>query len=73
MSVSYKKLWVLLAERSLSKVDLRKIAGITLHSLEKLLKDLNIEFEDKWDEKINREICRVDYYQRIWLTEFEFG
>lgn len=42
-----------------------KIAGITLHSLEKLLKDLNIEFEDKWDEKINREICRVDYYQRI--------
>lgn len=42
-----------------------KIAGITLLSLEKLLKDLNIEFEDKWDEKVNREICRVDYYQQI--------
>lgn len=42
-----------------------RIAGITLLSLEKLLKDLNIAFENKWDEKINREICRVDYYQRI--------
>ena len=42
-----------------------KISGITLLSLEKLLKDLNIELESEWDKKVNREICRVDYYQRI--------
>ena len=38
MSVSYKKLWILLAERSLSKVDLRKMAGITPGILTKLKK-----------------------------------
>jgi len=36
MSVSYKKLWILLAERSLSKVDLRKMAGITPGILTKM-------------------------------------
>lgn len=42
-----------------------RIAGITLLSLEKLLNSMNIEFHDKLDEKINREICRVEYYQKI--------
>lgn len=42
-----------------------KISGITLNSLEKLLNKLNVEFNDRLDEKINREICRVSYYQSI--------
>lgn len=42
-----------------------KIAGISLTSLEKLLNNLNIEYHTKLDEKINREICRVGYYQKI--------
>lgn len=42
-----------------------KIAGISLTSLEKLLNNLNIEYHAKLDEKINREICRVEYYQKI--------
>ena len=37
-----------------------RIVGITLHSLKKY-----IAFDDKWDENVNREICRIDYYQRV--------
>ena len=44
MSISYKKLWILLAERSLSKVDLRKMAGITPGILTKLNKNEVVSF-----------------------------
>ena len=36
MRVSYKKLWVLLAEREMSKVELRKLAGIAPATFTKL-------------------------------------
>ena len=39
MSVSYKKLWVMLAEKGWSKVDLRKNANITPGILTKLNKN----------------------------------
>lgn len=36
MRVSYKKLWVLLAEREMSKAELRKLAGIAPATFTKL-------------------------------------
>ena len=44
MSVSYKKLWVMLAERGWSKVDLRKNAKITPCILTKLNKNEVVSF-----------------------------
>lgn len=44
MSVSYKKLWILLAERGWSKVDLRKNAKITPGILTKLNKNEVVSF-----------------------------
>lgn len=39
MAVSYKKLWILLVEREMSKVDLRKQAGIAPNTMTKLRKN----------------------------------
>ena len=39
MRVSYKKLWVMLAERELSKMELRKLAGISPATFTKLGKN----------------------------------
>lgn len=39
MSVSYKKLWVLLAEKEISKADLRKMADIAPSTMTKLNKN----------------------------------
>ena len=36
MKVSYKKLWVILAEREMSKAELRKLAGIAPATFTKL-------------------------------------
>ena len=42
MSVSYKKLWKLLIDKEISKVDLRKHAGISTGTLAKLGKNENV-------------------------------
>ena len=42
MSVSYKKLWVMLAEREMSKVELRKLAGIAPATFTKLRKNQEV-------------------------------
>ena len=42
MMVSYKKLWVLLAEREMSKVELRKLAGIAPATFTKLRKNQEV-------------------------------
>ena len=42
MRVSYKKLWVLLAERELSKMQLRKLAGISPATFTKLGKNQEV-------------------------------
>lgn len=42
MSVSYKKLWKLLIDKEMSKVDLRKKAGISTGTLAKLGKNENV-------------------------------
>ena len=39
MRVSYKKLWVLLAQKEMSKAELRKAAGIAASTLTKLNKN----------------------------------
>ena len=44
MSVSYKKLWVMLAEKGWSKVDLRKNTNITPGILTKLNKNEVVSF-----------------------------
>jgi DNA (cytosine-5)-methyltransferase 1 len=45
MSVSYRKLWPLLAERNLKKKDLREMSGITTNALAKLGKDENVSID----------------------------
>ena len=42
MRVSYKKLWVMLAEREMSKVELRKLAGIAPATFTKLSKNQEV-------------------------------
>lgn len=42
MSVSYKKLWKLLIDKEMTKVDLRKKAGISTGTLAKLGKNENV-------------------------------
>lgn len=42
MSVSYKKLWKLLIDREMTKVELRKAAGIRTGTLAKLGKNENV-------------------------------
>ena len=39
MSISYKKMWVLLAQREMSKADLRKAADISPNTMTKLRRD----------------------------------
>ena len=60
MSISYKKMWVLLAQREMSKADLRKAADISpntmtklrrnepvsLATLEKVCTLINVDFAD---------------------------
>ena len=42
MKVSYKKLWVLCAEREISKADLRKRAGLSSATFTKLRKNQEV-------------------------------
>lgn len=42
MRVSYKKLWVMLAEREMSKVELRKLAGIAPATFTKLRRNQEV-------------------------------
>ena len=42
MKVSYKKLWVTLAEREMSKVELRRLAGIAPATFTKLRKNQEV-------------------------------
>ena len=39
LSVSYKKLWILLIDKKMSKADLRRAADIASNTLTKLRKD----------------------------------
>lgn len=42
MKVSYKKLWILLAQREMSKVELRKSAGISPATFTKLRRNQEV-------------------------------
>ncbi len=42
MKVSYKKLWIMLAEREMSKVELRKLAGIAPATFTKLRRNQEV-------------------------------
>ena len=42
MSISYKKLWIMLAEREMSKVELRKLAGISPATFTKLRRNQEV-------------------------------
>ena len=42
MKVSYKKLWVMLAEREMSKAELRKLAGIAPTTFTKLRRNQEV-------------------------------
>ena len=61
MSVSYKKLWVLLAEKEISKADLRKMADIAPSTMTKLNKNefVALSILLKICEKLNCDIGDV--------------
>ena len=46
MKVSYKKLWVLCAEKEMSKAELRKRAGISSATFTKLRKNQEVTQQD---------------------------
>lgn len=45
MVVSYTKLWKLLLDKKLKRIDLRKLAGMSSHTLAKLGKDESVSLE----------------------------
>ena len=42
MKISYKKLWHLLLEKNMTKLDLRKLTGISTTTVQKLTKDESV-------------------------------
>ena len=45
MAVSYKKLWVLLAEKEIRKIDMKEKSGISSNTLAKLGKNENVSMD----------------------------
>ena len=45
MTISYKKLWIMLAEREMSKVELRRLAGLSPATLTKLRRNQSVSME----------------------------
>ena len=64
MSLSYKKLWELLIDKRLNKVELYKITGISKSTLNKLNNGKNIN-----TEILNR-ICRALEYDVNDIVEY---
>ena len=42
MKISYKKLWHLLLDKNMNKLDLRKLTGISTTTVQKLTKDESV-------------------------------
>ena len=42
MKISYKKLWHLLLDKNMTKLDLRKLTGISTTTIQKLTKDESV-------------------------------
>ena len=45
MTISYKKLWIMLAEREMSKAELRRLAGLSPATLTKLCRNQSVSME----------------------------
>ena len=45
MTISYKKLWVMLAEREMSKAELRRLAGLSPATFTKLRRNQPVSME----------------------------
>lgn len=45
MTISYKKLWIMLAEREMSKAELRRLAGLSPATLTKLRRNQSVSME----------------------------
>ena len=45
MTISYKKLWIMLAEREMSKAELRRQAGLSPATLTKLRRNQSVSME----------------------------
>ena len=45
MTISYKKLWVMLASREMSKAELRRLAGLSPATLTKLRRNQSVSME----------------------------
>lgn len=59
MKISYKKLWHLLLDKNMTKLDLRKLTGISTTTIQKLTKDESVGVDillricEKLDVKID--------------------
>ena len=45
MTISYKKLWIMLAEREMSKAELRRLDGLSPATLTKLRRNQSVSME----------------------------
>ena len=45
MTISYRKLWIMLAEREMSKAELRRLAGLSPATLTKLRRNQSVSME----------------------------
>ena len=45
MTISYKKLWIMLVEREMSKAELRRLAGLSPATLTKLRRNQSVSME----------------------------
>ena len=65
MKISYKKLWKLLIDKDLRKLDLQKMAGISSTSIAKLAKGENVNTD------ILVKICKALYCDTSDIMEIE--
>lgn len=71
MAVTYKKLWIMLIERDITKLDFRHMCGISPATMTKLNKNLHVNMETL--EKICRTMhCTFDDIMEM-LPEEEEG
>ena len=59
MAVSYMKLWHLLLDRGLKKVDLERISGISHYTTKRMTRNLSIPKGRSGETPLSQELCTI--------------
>ena len=63
MAISYNKLWKLLVDKKMSKVDLRKAAGIAPNTMTRLRRDEEVTLSTvSFEEGFSRDVTNIGHW-----------